>query len=396
MFRFTIPRMFYVSIAIGLIGQSSLWAAPQVETTDAAAKATTQQEDTPKKPKVEKYEFTIVHSIPRTDVKAQGSTGTCWSFATASFIESEAMRQNKGQHNISEMFIVKNIYKDKAFNYIMRQGQANFSQGALAHDFIHSADVHGFVPEEVFSGMEDGQTKHNHGEMEAILKGVLDAVTKRSKPSEKWQTAVNQILDVYLGESPERFTYQDKSFSPKEFADSLGFKGEDYVSLTSFTHHPFYEDFVLEIPDNFSNGSFYNVPIDDVIKTIDAAIENGYSVAWDGDVSEKGFSSKMGIAVLPKEPGRKDLFTKPGEEIIVDQEQRQDNFLGFKTTDDHLMHLVGISRDQDGNKYYVIKNSWGDVGPHSGYLHLSEAYVRAKTIAVIVHKDAVPDDVMRD
>lgn len=403
MCSFIKPKLFGVVVLVGLVCQSSSWVVAQVDTTEAPAAtkpaqeapvaAEPEQETPPAKPKVKKYEFTIEQSVPATEVKSQGSTGTCWSFATASFIESELMRRNQGQHNLSEMFIVRNIYKDKAFNYVMRQGKANFSQGALAHDFIHSADRHGLVPEEIFSGMEEGQTKHDHSEMEAMIKGILDTVTKRSKPSAKWQVTIDKILDVYLGESPERFTYQDKSYSPKEFADSLGFKGDDYLSITSFSHHPFYEDFVLEIPDNFSNGSFYNVPIDDVIKTIDAAIANGYSVAWDADVSERGFSSSKGIAVLPKNAGRRDLFTTPGEEVAVDQAMRQENFLGFKTTDDHLMHLVGISRDQDGNKYYVIKNSWGEVGPHNGYMHVSEAYVRGKTIAIIVHKDAVPQDV---
>ena len=326
-----------------------------------------------------KYEFTIEHNVTCTDVKSQDKTGTCWSFATASFIESELIRREKGEHNLSEMFIVKNIYRDKASNYVLRKGKANFSQGALAHDFIRSAHRYGVVPEEVYSGRDDDAAKHDHGEMEAVMLGFLEAVVKRKSLSDKWQVAADKILDTYLGESPTRFTYRDRSYDAKEFAKSLEFRGGDYLSVTSYQHHPFYEDFVLELPDNFSNGSFHNLPIDDVVEIIDNAIQSGYSVAWDGDVSEKGFSSSKGIAILPKDPTRKDLFTVPGEEIEVDQEMRQKNFMSYKTTDDHLMHLVGISRDQDGNKYYVIKNSWGKVGPYDGFIHMSEAYVRAKT-----------------
>jgi len=221
------------------------------------------------------------------------------------------------------------------------------------------------------------------------MNGFLEAVAKQKKLSPKWKIASDKILDTYLGDSPARFTYRGHSYSPKEFSESLGFNGKDYQSITSFTHHPFGEAFVLELPDNYSNGSFQNVPIDELIETIDFAIENGFSVAWDGDVSEKGFSATRGIAVLPSNSSRRDLFTRPGEEQVVTQEMRQDAFTSLATTDDHLMHLVGISRDTEGNKYYVVKNSWGEIGKHKGFIHLSEAFVRLKTVAVIVHKDAV-------
>lgn len=368
-------------------------------TADGTLSTTTAKptEDKPKKAKAKAgYDFTIEHSIDCTNVKSQDSTGTCWSFATASFIESELIRREKGQHDLSEMFIVKNIYKDKAQNYVLRHGKANFSQGALAHDFLNSADRFGLVPEEVYSGLDEDQTRHDHGEMEAVMLGFLEAVAKRKSLSPKWQIACNKILDTYLGKSPERFTYRGRSFSPQEFSKSLEFRKGDYVSISSYTHHPFYEPFVLEIPDNYSNGSFQNLPIDDLIEVIDTAIENGFSVAWDGDVSEKGFSAARGIAVLPTNERRGDLFTKPGEEIEVDQDMRQKAFTSFSTTDDHLMHLVGISRDSAGNKYYMVKNSWGEVGPYEGFIHMSEAFVRLKTVAVIVHKDAVPPRLQRN
>ena len=335
------------------------------------------------------YDFQIEKSCSVNPIQSQGTTGTCWCFATSSFIESELLRKNKGEHHFSEMFIAKNIYRAKAENYLLRQGKAQFSEGALAHDFLNAIETHGLVPESVYDGLSDDQKRHDHGEMASVLTGMLDALTKRSTLSDHWQSAVDGVLDAYLGTSPERFNYQGRSYSPQELAKELGYNREDYVSLTSFTHHPFGKPFVLEIPDNFSNGSFLNLPIDDLVQTIDKAITNGYTVAWDGDVSEKGFSSSRGIAVLPKNPSRKDLYKHVGEERTVTQADRQATFLSHSTTDDHLMHLVGISRDAAGNKYYVIKNSWGEIGPYKGYLHMSEAYVRAKTIAIIVNKDVV-------
>ncbi len=338
-----------------------------------------------------KYEFTLQHGVDCSPVKSQDATGTCWSFATASFIESELMRRDKGDHNISEMFIVKNIYQEKARNYVLRQGKANFSEGALAHDFIGAAARYGFVPEEVYAGKADDE-RHDHGEMNAVALGMLKAVVKLPRLNPKWETAYGRVIETYLGETPERFTYRGQSYSPKEFAESLDFRQDDYLSLSSFSHHPFYEKFVLEIPDNFSNGQFYNVPIDDLIETIDHAIENGFSVAWDGDVSERGFSAGNGIAVLPTEPGRPDLFDVVGAEVAVDQDLRQAKFMNLETMDDHLMHLTGIATDPAGNKYYLIKNSWGEAGPYKGYLYISEAYVRMKTIAILVHRDGAPSN----
>ncbi len=337
-----------------------------------------------------KYEFTLQHGVDCSPVKSQDSTGTCWSFATASFIESELMRRNKGEHNISEMFIVKNIYQEKARNYVLRQGKANFSEGALAHDFIGAAARYGFVPEEVYAGKADDE-RHDHGEMNAVALGMLEAVVKLPRLNPKWETAYGRVIETYLGETPERFTYRGQSYSPKEFAESMDFRQDDYLSMSSFSHHPFYEKFVLEIPDNFSNGQFYNVPIDDLIETIDHAIENGFSVAWDGDVSERGFSAGNGIAVLPTEPGRPDLFDVVGAEVAVDQDLRQEKFMNLETMDDHLMHLTGIATDPAGNKYYLIKNSWGEAGPYKGYLYISEAYLRMKTIAILVHRDGAPN-----
>jgi len=339
------------------------------------------------------YKFEIEKQVECTDVKSQDRTGTCWSFATASFLESEVMRQGNGRHDLSEMFVVSNIYKDKARNYMLRQGKANFSQGSLSHDLINVAMKYGVVPEAVFSGKLAGATSHDHSEMEAVLKGIMDGLIGRKKLSKTWPSAFNCVLDTYLGTAPEEFSYNGKTFTPKAFSESLEIDHEDYVSLSSFTHHPFYKNFVLEIPDNYSNGSFINVPMDELEAIVDNALDAGYSIAWDGDVSERGFSAGEGIAVLPVDAGRDDVFENPAEEIVVTQEMRQDKFESYETTDDHLMHLVGKSKDQYGHEYYIIKNSWGEISDYKGFLHMSAPYFKLKTVAIMVHKDAIPKDI---
>lgn len=337
-----------------------------------------------------KYEFTPVHSIDHTSVKSQDSTGTCWCFAATSFFEAELLRNGKGEHDLSEMFLVYNVYRDKARNFILRQGKANFAEGALAHDFVNGAANFGLMPEEIYAGKEPNE-RHNHGEMVAVLEGMLKGIVDKPRLSPKWESAVSRVLQTYLGEMPDRFTYRGESYSPKEFAESLGFRKSDYLNLTSFSHHPFHENFVLEIPDNFSNGSFLNIPIDELIETLDHAIENGFTVCWDADVSERGFSAGHGVAILPADPNRSDLFQVVGDELTVDQDMRQRTLMSKETTDDHLMHITGIATDPTGKKYYMVKNSWGPMGPHQGYLYASEAYVRLKTIAILLHRDGAPE-----
>ncbi len=335
------------------------------------------------------YNFTHIKDIECTDVKNQSRTGTCWSFATSSYIESELLRQGKGQHDLSEMFVVRNIYEDKAKNYVLRQGKANFSQGSLSHDLIRIMDAKGVMPESVFSGLLPGESKHNHSEMEAGLKGFLDGILKSKSLSKKWKTAFTSILDTYMGSAPEKFSYNGKEYTPISFRNELGLKASDYISISSFTHHPFDTSFILEIPDNYSNGSFLNVPLHQLVEITDKALKKGYTIAWDGDVSEKGFDAKQGIAVLPKDPAREDLFSLPGEEIKVNQELRQEHFESYSTTDDHLMHIVGKAKDQNGNEYYIIKNSWGEISDYKGYLYMSKAYFEMKTVAIMVHKDMI-------
>ena len=339
------------------------------------------------------YKFTTKENLECTEVKNQQRTGTCWSFSTVSFIEAELLRMGKPAHDLSEMYIVRAIYQDKARNYVLRQGKANFSQGSLNHDVMRAMKMKGIVPESVFSGKLSGQSIHDHSEMERALKGMLDGILKGKSLSDKWPDAFDCILDTYMGEVPASFTYNGKSYTPASFTKSLGIDPNDYVTLTSFSHHPFYESFILEIPDNYSNGSYYNIPLDELQSITEYALSNGYTVAWDGDVGEKGFSAREGIAVIPADPSNKDLFSNPVEEANVTQESRQAAFESYATTDDHLMHLTGIATDQKGTKYYLTKNSWGEISPYKGYLYMSEAYYRMKTVGIMVHKDAIPGDI---
>jgi len=307
------------------------------------------------------YTFSTEKMAPCTQVKNQQKTGTCWSFATTSFLESEAIRMGQQDVDLSEMYVVHNIYKDKATNYVLRQGKANFSQGALAHDLIRAVTKHGVVPESVYSGRDNEEEVYNHKELEKGLKGFLDGVISAKQiDSHNWQAAVDAILDVYMGDAPETFQMEDMKMTAKTYARKLKLDVKDYVNLSSFSHHPFYNSFILEVPDNYSNGSFYNLPIDDLMNTIEFALMEGYTVAWDGDVSEKGFSAKNGLAILP-EIQSEEQWKSPVTEQEVTQQSRQDGFMNYSTTDDHLMHMVGIALDQKGNKYFIIKNSWGEM-----------------------------------
>ncbi len=338
------------------------------------------------------YQLTTTHHIECTDVKSQDKTGTCWSFATSSFLESELIRMGKPSIDLSEMYVVQSIYKDKAQNYMLRQGKANFSEGSLAHDVIRAVAKDGLVPESVYSGKLFGE-KHNHAELAAGLKGYLDGVRSMKNISPTWKKGLDALLQVYLGYTPESFDVGGTSFSPKEYAAHLEIQTTDYISLTSFTHHPYYSSFILEIPDNYSNGSFYNVKVEELIQTIDHAISKGYSIAWDGDVSEKGFSAQQGMAILPIDADNADIFKELLPEVKIDQSERQRLFENYKTTDDHLMHIVGMAKDQRGAQYYIIKNSWGERGPYKGYLYMSKSYAAMKTVGILLHHEAVPADI---
>lgn len=339
------------------------------------------------------YIFTDETRVPCTPVKSQALTGTCWSFASTSFLESEIIRNMHKEINLSEMYNVRMAYLEKAQNYILRQGKANFGEGGLAHDELYNVKEHGLMPLEAYTGLGNRDDSLDHRELSAVLKATVDAVVSTQHPGRHWHDALIGILDAYMGPVPASFSYEGKTYDPMQFLHVVGINPDDYVSITSFTHHPFYTSFILEIPDNYMNKSFFNVPLDDITGIIDAALSKGYSVAWDGDVSEKGFSQKKGIAILPEGRFRDSMLVRHPAEMKVTQENRQENFMNYSTTDDHLMHLVGRAKDQDGNIYYIIKNSWGPMGPYKGYLYMSAAYLRMKTIAITVHKSALPKEV---
>lgn len=343
---------------------------------------------------IAQYEFTPEVEVACSSVKSQGQTGTCWSFSTISFLESELLRINKQPQDLSEMFIVRNTYKDKAQNYVLRQGKANYSEGSLSHDVMRAYKKHGIVPEYVYSGKVHPDSIHDHRQLVNNTKKMLDQWIKNRKRERDWRERYESALNEHLAEPKADFVYLDKQYTPKSFAQSLGINPDDYVTLSSYTHHPFYEPFILEIPDNYSNGSYINVPMDELMSVIDNALKSGYTIAWDGDVSEKSFSARTGIAVLPTDVTRKDLFDVPGEELEVTQDLRQETFENYSTTDDHLMHLVGIAKDQNGTKYYITKNSWGEISDYKGYLMMSEAFVKLKTVGIMVHKESVPEGII--
>ena len=337
------------------------------------------------------YEFNPLVELSHTSVKDQCQTGTCWSYSTSSFLESEAERISGHVVDLSEMATVRYTYPLKADMYIRYQGKHQFGPGSLCHDVINAVEGWGPCPQEVYTGLKNGATDHNHSDMDAALLATVQALAK--KPSGKldpsWRSTVDVILDSYIGELPTKFEYNGRSYTPESFRDHLGIDPDNYLNLSSFTHHPFGENFILEVPDNFSHGEFYNIPIDDLQRAVEAAVVNGYTVAWDADVSEKGFSFKHGVAILPKASEMDKLWKEVVEEQDVTQKSRQVGFDNQSTTDDHLMHIVGLSTDQNGAKYFVIKNSWGTGNKYGGLQYVSMPYFRAKTISVLVHKDAV-------
>ncbi len=347
----------------------------------------------------QQYQFTPVIDIEATEVKSQDNTGTCWSFSATSFLESEIIRMNGKRIDISEMYNVYNTYNKKSWNYIMRQGKTQFGEGGLAHDVINSVRENGLVPETAYSGLLSGKTTHNHSEMANALSGVLKSYIKNAKKSDGWKAAVNAILQRYLGRKPAGFNYEGAQYTPQSFLKMTGLNMDDYVSNTSFSHRPFYTSFIRNIPDNFSNGTFYNVPLDEFTTIIDHALKNGYTLSWDADVSERTFSSKHGVAFIPESDSEKSRgLNKPVKEKAISQEYRQQQFENYATTDDHLMHIIGVVKDQNGATYYKVKNSWGTnperIG-NDGYVYVSDAYMRLKSISVLLHKDALPEELRK-
>lgn len=366
------------------------------------------------------YQFTAIKDIPCTSVKDQYRSGTCWSFSGLGFLEAEMLRLGKPSVDLSEMFVVHHAYSDKAYKYVRMHGSLNFGGGGAFHDVTNAIRNYGIVPDEVYNGLNYGEEKHVHGEMDRILldevKAVVDNPNK--KLTSAWHDVVEGTLDTYLGKLPETFKYQDKEYTPKSFAkEYVGLNMDDYVEISSYTHHPFYEKFIIEIPDNWAWDEVYNVPLNEMEEIIDNSVNTGYTVAWAADVSEKGFStSQKGVAVVPlvdkanmtdaeitkwekmnEKEKNEDLYklSKPGPEKVITQELRQIDFDDYQTTDDHGMVICGTAKDQIGNIYYKVKNSWGKYNDYDGYFYASKPYVKFKTTSIMVHKDAIPKSIRK-
>ena len=372
----------------------------------------------PKKDKTEEeFAFTTVKENPITSIKDQNQSSTCWSFSAIGFLESELLRLGKGEFDLSEMFVVHKTMEDRAVNYVRYHGDASFSPGGSFSDIVYCYENYGMVPQEAMPGIMYGDSLPVHNELDAVAEAYVKAIGKGKlkKLSPVWKQGLSAIYDTYLGACPKEFSYKGKTYTPRTFADeALGLNMDDYVSLTSYTHHPFYKAFNVEVQDNWRNAPSYNLPIDELIAVMDNAVKKGYTFAWGADVSEDGFT-RDGIGVCPnaekgaeltgsdmarwlglsKADKRKELTSKPLPEIEVTQEMRQEAFDNWETTDDHGMLVYGIAKDQNGKEYYMVKNSWGFSGKYKGIWYVSKAFAKYKTMNILVHKDALPADIAK-
>ena len=346
------------------------------------------------------FKFTEVINLGNTSIKDQGSSGTCWSYSGNSFLESEMIRMGKDPVEISQIYTARNTYVEKAKNFVRLHGKQAQGDGGQLHDVLTIFKKYGAVPYEAYTGLPEGESRNNFSEMSPILQSITESVAKSKKPTKNWLKAFTGAMDSYLGEVPENFQYKGKDYTPRTFADEvIGINPADYVGISSFQEHAYYEPFVLLIPDNWSFESFYNVKINEMTDIIDHALENGYTVAWATDVSEKTFSWKNGVAFVPEKPIEKmspqeveNLFNGPQKEATTTPEQRQESFDNYTTTDDHGMHIVGLVKDQNGKEYYIVKNSWGATNDYQGYMYATKEFVRAKTISLLLHKNALAKD----
>lgn len=363
--------------------------------------------------KAEEPVFTVVKEAPVTSIKNQYRSGTCWCFSALSFVESEILRQKGVETDLSEMFVVNKAYFDRAVKYVRLDGKLGFSAGSSFGDVFEVIKDYGIVPQSVYSGMNYGTELPVQGEMDAVLEGFVKALV--TNPNRKltpaWKPAYQGILNAYLGEIPESFEVDGKTYTPESYRDNLGINVNDYVNLTSFTHHPFYEPFIIEVCDNWRWGSAYNLPIDELMEVMYNAVDNGFTIAWGADVSEKGFT-RSGMATIPdyeqtitagsdqekwvgKSEKKEEQSVNSAQEKKITQEMRQIAYDNKETTDDHGMHIYGLAKDKDGHPYFIVKNSWGDAGAYKGIWYASDAYVRYKTLNVVVHKDALPKSIKK-
>ena len=360
------------------------------------------------------YVFEDVKRLPVTSMKSQDRAGTCWSWSALSFFESEVIRLGKDSVSLAPLYVVWNTYNGKADKFVRMHGHSNFSQGGAFTDVTWAIRNFGIVPLEVYKGLNYGETVHVHGEVDAILKGYVDAVVKNpnKKLSTAWKRGYEAVLNAYFGEKPESFTWKGKEYTPQTFAsEACGLNMDDYVSITSYTHHPFYSKFAVEVPDNWLWGLSYNLPMEEMMEVMDNAIDNGYSIAWASDISEAGFS-RDGYAIVPEEnvvemsdaeiskwldmpKEEQKAAKKPGQEKTITQEMRQIAFDNYQSTDDHGMQIMGKAKDKLGNDYFIVKNSWGEYNKYKGYFYASYPFVAYKTTSLIVHKDAIPKTIKK-
>ncbi len=369
----------------------------------------------------EGYRFTDTKIIPTTAVKDQSRSGTCWCFSTLSFLESEILRAGGPALHLSEMWIVRHSFMDKAEKYVRMHGTINFAEGGASHDVTEGIKAHGIVPFEVYPGLNYGTEKPDFHELSVVLKAYLDAVVKTGDKSGKalstaWKRGFDAILDEYFGPLPETFTYEGKEYTPETFAAQLPIDLDNYIDISSFTHHPFYSQFIIEVPDNWMWGTVYNVPLDEMMQIIDHALEQGYTVSWGTDVSEKGFSRTKAIGIVPEadtesmsgteaerwgkltdkeKEAALYKFDKPGKERTITQQMRQTAFDNYETTDDHGMLIMGTATDQAGNRYYKVQNSWNVLPPYDGFWYFSRPFVAYKTTSIMVNKQALPKEIAR-
>ena len=348
-------------------------------------------------PTISAPQFFEVKTLKATPVKNQAMTGTCWCFATTSLVESEEIRKDKREIDLSEMFTVRNMYIEKAKNYVLRGGKAQFGEGGLGHDEIHAVASYGALPLSEYTGLINGEKSYNHQKLFNELHHYLDSILRKQPIANDWLNGYVKILDENLGAPPSEFVYNEKKYTPQTFAkEVLHFNANDYVSITSFTHQPYYQPFILQVPDNFANGSFYNVPLSEMMQIVKDAVNSGYTVGWDADVSNKGFNQSVGLALnLDNSVSySKDQLNPEVKEAAYDATVRQQLYENLTTQDDHLMHITGIEKSKDGKTFFIVKNSWGKVGPFEGYINVSEAYFAINTISLVIPKASLSKEML--
>ena len=377
-----------------------------------------QAQETEKADTTEGFKFEVVKSNPITSVKNQNRSSTCWCFSGLAFLESEVLRTKGIELDLSEMFVVSHTMMDRATYFVRQYGEGtSYAPGGNIYDVIYCMENYGLCPQEAMPGILYGDTLPNHNEVDKVTRAFLNALTGSGlkKLSPVWKNAFQSIWDAYIGQRPESFVYEGKEYTPQSFVKYLGLKEDDYITFTSYTHHPFYKSFAVEVPDNWRMHQAYNLPLDEFMRVIDTAIDGGYTMAWGADVSEVGFTRK-GIGVMPdadqgadltgsdmakwlgmsETDRREELTKKPLPEMEITQEMRQKAYDNWETQDDHGMQIFGIAKDQNGKQYYMVKNSWGtQKSNYKGIWYVSRSYMAYKTNDITVHKSAVPKDILK-